>query len=324
MKIINKICWIWIWNKKKRKAFQKKNCFLTRFGSRYINEEQFGNDVIFHELQKNKPCLITRFGSTEFRIIDHFYTHMQQKNIVYPKKYKEDMKRQAGFFSNTDELLTKYACDTLQILRNVDVFAPWMHFVTKVNEPRIFDEYNKHAKLVTLDALSSDLFFVKNPWTRCLEGKKVLVIHPFAKTIQSQYKKRKLLFNGKEILPEFELYTIKTVQGLGNSEEIKNFDNWFEALESMYRQIDAVNFDIALVSGGAYGMFLANYIKEKGKQAVHVAGALQTFFGIKGQRFENNKVAQVMNEYWVYPSDEETPKGLEEFARTEGANAYWK
>ena len=317
-------CWIWIWNKKKRKAFQKKNCFFTRFGSRYINEEQFGNDVIFHELQKNKPCLITRFGSTEFRIIDHFYTHMQQKNIVYPKKYKEDMKRQAGFFSNTDELLTKYACDTLQILRNVDVFAPWMHFVTKVNEPRIFDEYNKHAKLVTLDALSSDLFFVKNPWTRCLEGKKVLVIHPFAKTIQSQYKKRKLLFNGKEILPEFELYTIKTVQGLGNSEEIKNFDNWFEALESMYRQIDAVNFDIALVSGGAYGMFLANYIKEKGKQAVHVAGALQTFFGIKGQRFENNKVAQVMNEYWVYPSDEETPKGLEEFARTEGANAYWK
>lgn len=41
-----------VWNKKKRKAFQKKNCFLTRFGARYINEEQFGNDVIFHELQK--------------------------------------------------------------------------------------------------------------------------------------------------------------------------------------------------------------------------------------------------------------------------------
>lgn len=324
MKLINKICWMWIWNKKKRKAFQKKNCFLTRFASRYINEEQFGNDVIFHEIQKNKPCLITRFGSTEFRIIDYFYTHMKQKNIVFPKKYKEDMKRQAGFFSNTDELLTKYACDTLQILRNVDVFAPWMHFVTKVNEPRIFDEYNKHAKLVTLGSLSSDLFFVKNPWTRCLKGKKVLVIHPFAKTIQSQYKKRKLLFNGKEILPEFELLTIKTVQGLGDSEEIKNFDNWFDALESMYRQIDAVDFDIALISGGAYGMFLANYVKEKGKQAIHVAGALQSFFGIKGQRFENNSVAQVMNEHWVYPSDEETPKGLEEFAKTEGLNAYWK
>lgn len=321
---INKICWMWIWNKKKRKAFQKKNCFLTRFGARYINEGQFGNDVIFHELQKNKPCLITRFGSTEFRIIDYFYTHMNQKNIVYPQKYKTDMKRQAGFFSNTDELLTKYACDTLQILRNVDVFAPWMHLVTKVNEPRIFDEYNKHAKLVTLDALSSDLFFVKNPWTKYLKGKKVLVIHPFAKTIQSQYQKRKLLFGGREILPEFELFTIKTVQGLGDSEEIKNFDNWFDALESMYRQIDTVDFDIALVSGGAYGMFLANYIKEKGKQAVHVAGALQTFFGIKGQRFENNQISQVMNEHWVYPSDEETPKGLEDFAKTEGANAYWK
>lgn len=324
MKILNSICWLWIWNKKKRKKFQKENCFLNRFGSRYINPQQLGNDVIFHELQKNKPCLITRFGSTEFRIVDYFYTHMKQKKIVFPAKYKLDMKRLAGFFSNSDELLTKYACDVLQILRNVDVFAPWMHFVTKVNEPKIFDEYNHHAKLVTLDSLGPDVFFVKNPWTRYLEGKKVLVIHPFAKTIQSQYKKRKLLFGGKEILPEFKLITIKTVQGLGSSEEIKQFDTWFDALESMYRQIDAVDFDIALVAGGAYGMFLANYIKEKGKQVVHVAGVLQAFFGIKGQRWENNQVAQCMNEHWVYPSEEETPKNLDDFAKTEGFNAYWK
>lgn len=47
---------------------------------------------------------------------------MKQKNIVYPEKYKLDMKRLSGFFSNTDEFLTKFACDTLQILKNVDVF----------------------------------------------------------------------------------------------------------------------------------------------------------------------------------------------------------
>ncbi len=321
---LNKICWLWIWNKAKRKAYQKRQCYLNRFGARYINDKQFGNDVILHELQKNKPCLITRFGSTEFRIVDFFYTHMKCKNIVFPKKYKKDMKLLAGFFSNSDELLVKYACDVLQILRNVDVFAPWMHRVTKRNEPIIFDEYNQNAKLVSLESLGPDLFFVKNPWTQYLKGKKVLIIHPFEKSIQSQYKKRHLLFGDKEILPDFKLITIKTVQGLGDSEEIKNFENWYEALESMYKKIDAADFDIALVSGGAYGMFLANYIKEKGKQVVHVAGALQILFGIKGQRWENNQIAPFINEHWVYPLDEETPKNLGEFAKTEGFNAYWK
>ena len=321
---INKICWMWIWNKAKRKEFQKKNTFLNRFGSRYINEAELGNDLIFHELKKGKPCLITRFGATEFKIIDYFFTHINKRNLVFPQKFKEEIKSLSGFFSNSDELLIKYACDSLEILKNVDVFAPWMHRLSKQNEPIIFNAYNKNAKLVSLESLGQEIFFANNPWTKCLEGKKVLVIHPFEKSIQNQYKKRKILFGGKEILPKFDLITIKTVQGIGNSDEVKNYKNWFDALESMYRKIDAVDFDIALIAGGAYGMFLANYIKEKGKQAVHVAGALQTFFGIKGQRWENSEISPFINEHWVYPSDEETPKNLKNFSQKEGASAYWK
>jgi len=66
-------------------------------------------------------------------------------------------------------------------------------------------------------------------------------------------------------------------------------------------------FDVALVAGGAYGMFLANYIKERGKQAIHVAGALQLLFGIKGTRWGER---EFMNEYWVHPSEEGKPKNL--------------
>lgn len=321
---LNKICWLWIWNKAKRKAYQKNCFFVNRYTDRYINDMQLGNDVILHELQKNKPCLITRFGATEFKIIEYFYKHMHQKNIVFPQKYKDEMKLLSGFFSNSDELLLKYACDNLQMLKNVDVFAPWMHRLTKKTEQIIFEEYNKNAKLVTLPCLAPNLFFVKNPWTQYLKGKKVLIIHPFEKSIQSQYKKRHLLFGDKEILPDFKLITIKTVQGLGDSEEVKNFENWYEALESMYKKIDEVDFDIALVSGGAYSTLLAHYIKEKGKQAINVAGALQILFGIKGQRWENNQIAPFINEHWVYPSEEETPKNLEAYAKKEGFNAYWK
>ena len=49
-----------------------------------------------------------------------------------------------------------------------------------------------------------------------LRGKKVLVIHPFAETIQHQYEqKRTLLFKNPDVLPEFQLETIKAVQSLG-------------------------------------------------------------------------------------------------------------
>lgn len=41
---------------------------------------------------------------------------------------------------------------------------------------------------------------------------KVLVIHPFEDTIKSQYQKREKLFPGTDILPEFELKTLKAVR----------------------------------------------------------------------------------------------------------------
>ena len=79
-------------------------------------------------------------------------------------------------------------------------------------------------------------FFVERPWTRILKGKKVLVIHPFDNTIKQQYAKRELLFENPDILPEFELITLKAIQTIaGNKSE---FADWFEALAFMERQIE--------------------------------------------------------------------------------------
>ena len=38
------------------------------------------------------------------------------------------------------------------------------------------------------------------------------MIHPFAKTIERQYQNRKYLWSNQEVLPDFELKTIKAVQ----------------------------------------------------------------------------------------------------------------
>lgn len=75
----------------------------------------------------------------------------------------------------------------------------------------------------------------------------------------------------------------------------------------MKHKIDSINYDICLIGCGAYGFPLAAYIKRQGKQAIHVGGALQLLFGIKGRRWDE-MYQNVYNEYWVRPSKNETPQ----------------
>ena len=47
-----------------------------------------------------------------------------------------------------------------------------------------------------------------------------------------------------------------------------------------------IDFDVAIIGCGAYGFPLAAKLKQAGKQAIHLAGATQLLFGIKGKRWE--------------------------------------
>ena len=117
-------------------------------------------------------------------------------------------------------------------------------------------------------------FFSQNPWTKSLEGKKVLVVHPFEKSIIKQYKKRdKIFYNG--FLPQFELITLKSVQSLGGNTQ---FIDWFQALDYMKNKISEIDFDIALIGAGAYGMPLAAHVKRMGKSRFSSRRSTSTYF----------------------------------------------
>jgi hypothetical protein len=75
------------------------------------------------------------------------------------------------------------------------------------------------------------------------------------------------------------------------------------------------------IGAGAYGLPLAAFVKEQGRQAVHVGGATQLLFGVKGRRWEaeSEDVVALFNDYWVRPSAEETPAGA---SLVEGG-CYW-
>lgn len=95
----------------------------------------------------------------------------------------------------------------------------------------------------------------------CTCRKKVLVVHPFEESIQDQYKHFDKLFPCTDILPEFELKTLKAVQTAGSAVDPR-FSTWFDALDYMCGECEKIDFDIALLGCGAYGYPLAAHIKK--------------------------------------------------------------
>lgn len=286
------------------------------------------SDMIYKCLSQDKPCMISRFGVTEFQCMENFmkghHPFWWLRNI-FPfwvhKSVISNMTQLSGFFGSQGyKSYSEFADMLYDCGKQTDILACWFKNQSIIEKEMTY-------KIIWL--LAFEPWWAKNPWTRYLKGKKVLVVHPFAETIKSQYKKRNLLFDNPEVLPEFaSLEVIKAVQSLGG--EDNGFKNWFDALHYMENQIDKIDYDVALIGCGAYGMPLAAHCKKMGKKAIHVGGALQLLFGIKGNRWLNNygngksyipdypKLLDNLN--WVYPSDADRPKNAN---NVEGA-CYWK
>ena len=156
------------------------------------------------------------------------------------------------------------------------------------------------------------------PWTSALVGKKVLVVHPFAVTICSQYQGRERLFRDRSILPNFSIITLRPPQTIGHGTD--GFGSWIEALDHLICQVSKIEFDVALIGCGAYGLPLGAAIKAMGKPSIHLGGALQLLFGIRGRRWEAMpQYASLMNDSWVRPSQDEIPVG----AKKVDGGCYW-
>ncbi len=288
------------------------------------------SEIVTRAIQNGHPLLVSRLGAFEAAVLANYVGIKGEKKIFQyikgeqPEWYWNENLLQrfyfnAGFFPSDKRKVEEYCEKTLHEISKIDILIAWQ------KSERFLEQHFGNVKRINLIAF--DPFWVKTPWTSMLKGKKVLVIHPFEDTIRSQYKKREMLFENPLILPDFELITIKAIQSAGGSKT--PYQDWFEALNVMKREIDKIDFDICLIGAGAYGFNLGAYVKDLGKQAIHMGGSLQLLFGIRGKRWEDypptkrdNKTidySKLFNEYWVRPSELEKPK---EGKQIEGG-CYW-
>lgn len=289
-------------------------------------DRQSANDKIFRLLDSGKPCMISRFGTTEINCVNNYLCVYRKRPFMkkcwdyitdkthtpwWNRSHWQAMYLWSGIFppglSTAEHFSEQYLADIPEIdllgcHQYYEKFMPLRENVTKVQLETLYP------------------FFVKRPWTRYLHGKKVLVVHPFEATIKQQYQRRKALFDNPDVLPDFELITLKSVQTIAGNKSL--FRDWFEALAYMENQISSIDFDICLLGCGAYGLPLAAHVKRMGRQAVHLGGGLQLLFGIKGKRWVeqypdvlhylpgvniHTNYRSLFNNQWVYPLPEDKP-----------------
>lgn len=301
---VNEISW---------RLAQREDAFYEherRYAGGVIHTVDDSGDEISRLILSGKPFMAARFGSTESYA-------MKVLDLKIKSKYDQALFilcNNAGFFPNSMQKAIEFVELMKETCRDVDVIGVWKmfmekHYIRTCMKPDVYMTY-----LPWLEP-----WYSKRPWTGALKGKRVLVIHPFIDTIRSQYQKREFLFPGTEILPEFELNTLKAVQTIAGEKDPR-FETWFDALEWMYQEAMKIDFDIAIIGCGAYGFPLAAKLKRAGKQAIHLGGVTQILFGIKGGRWDNvPAVSSLYNDAWVRPGEIEKPKNAKDI---EGG-CYW-
>jgi hypothetical protein len=303
------------------------------------SDRQSANDKIYNLLVADAPCMIARYGTTELIAVnnylcitgkDHFAlklcNYIADKTHLpwWDKEHFKFMDVYSGIFPPTQQIAERFSQLYLKETPEIDLLGSFQYYEK-------FMPLRKDVQKTHLEALYP--FFVERPWTAALKGKKVLIIHPFEDTIKQQYAHRENLFEHPDVLPEFELITLKAVQSAAGIEV--PFKDWFEALDYMKEEISKIDFDICILGCGAYGLPLAAHAKSIGKKSFHIGGGLQLLFGIKGKRWDNpnygvtefkeydglmaNSYASLYNEYWIKPLQVDTPKKA---SKVDGAT-YW-
>lgn len=267
-----------------------------------------GNALIAELLEINRPFLVGRLGATEMKCISKWMAEMHfTDEILY------NAETLSGIFPSDDTTINKFCAVYTEALSNCDALGVW----EVVGEKKAINRFCKKAKLMPINSLEP--YYFKYPWSKHLENKKVLIIHPFINSIKRQLEKKDEVWPNRELLPKFKAVSfLKAVQS--NAGADSGFNNWFEALDYMKAEIDKIDFDVAIVGAGAYGLPLAAYCKSIGKQAILMAGATQILFGIKGKRWDNHPIiSKFYNDAWIRPSESETPPQTK---KVEGGS-YW-
>ena len=307
---------------KSRLNLYKPQHSITKVGDQPLLDHGRTQAELSTALDKGFPFAAGRLGTVEGDLLSW---RILSPNKRVPEALLRNAKTLAGIYPATQPGAADFAHRYINSVSQLDFLGLRNHY--------FFGGYFDMEKSVVQAANPSHLCSIdelsplgdSDSWVQHLAGRRVLIIHPFIKTIEHQYRHNRFrLFPNKNWLPEFDLQLYKPFQTSGERVPSGSPSSWISALDMMLDDISKHKFDIALISAGGYGLPLAAGIKQNGKVAIHVGGVLQLFFGIRGGRWDSvtsqyDSLSLYHTDSWVRPLKEETP----EWSKSIEGGAYW-
>ena len=288
-----------------------------------------GDEIIADAIKSGGPMLIGRLGGTEARVLGCYLDIFKGKSLWDPfstmfsilsfKKRLRQLREGAGVYPVAKPVIESFLNEYLLALENTDILGTWGSTFTWVEKYAL---KNRSTRAVSLHlvAPSVEIFETSNrsskPWSLALDGKNVLVIGGFSESFKKQHQRIEKVYP-ESLYPKFFAKFICSPISQGGVNDGKT---WVDHLERMKKEMEETDFDVALISAGAYALPLAYHAKKLGKIGITCGGELQLFFGVVGKRWEHmEKVTKYRNEFWIRPSEDERPANWREIED----GCYW-
>lgn len=266
--------------------------------------------------------MVARFGNVELRLLVQLRQRLRRTGedslemlsgrnseaFKWPPFRRDAFQsRMDGKPENAISFLNQYE----QAMQEVDLLGSWAFGES------YFSEHLQSAKMCHLSGLEP--WHSSNPWSAELAGKKVVVVHPFIETITAQYRdNRSQVFDDVNMLPTFDLRVVQAFMPGVREYPVKG-GMFFEKLDRLIEEVHSEPFDVAIIGSGPNGFLIAAEVKRRGGIAIHLGGATQLLFGIRGKRWEETGFP-FFNDSWVRPLPTDTPP---DFSEHYDKGAYW-
>jgi len=273
----------------------------------WINQYDFHaqNERLKGYLSRAKHFCIPRVAG-----IENITAYMKCLKLPLNQDLIHSMKQNAGIrLGNADEYSRRYfaafeACDIYA------TWEPWGEYAKHIGET--LDYVHERFRKPKVGSVVFDIFnYLSDPWTHALRGKRILIVSSFADMMREQPQAYDV-----DLFPECTLQFLKPPMTQGTEPSLA----WEQEFAVLCKDVDNLDFDVALCACGGYGNPLCAHIYATGRSAIYVGGVLQLYFGIYGKRWFKqvpDMLRMVSNSKWKRPTVR--PKGFEMIE----SGCYW-
>ena len=202
-----------------------------------------------------------------------------------------------------------YMSGLLTMMKNIHVILCWHKLPESMQSyKKEFEDYIRTvSKSYSIYNMPIQQIFAT------IANKRILIINPMSSLMKQQYDSG----NVRHIYATFP--ALIDIQIYENSYTFFNNGpdgSILETADKICAEVSHRQFDVAIVSCGAYSSLIGNYIRRKmEKDVIVVGGDLLSIFGIKAGRNKNS----TFNEYWVSVPDHLKPR---DYMKIENG-CYW-